>query len=110
MDSAMDSEGCGDVSRVVEKETEKPLSEAVKTSNLRLNPSFEEGRLRPANQTQRYRRQGAAGRSYKFSCWSDYDLPRRADIKVAWHLLDPNTERGAMALSRESSNLRALTE
>src|SRR5688572_4667559 len=41
----------------------------------------------PSKKMQRYLRRAKRGRSYK-KLNRVYDLPRRADLKVAWHLLD----------------------
>jgi hypothetical protein len=68
-----------------------------------LFPSFEEGSLSPINKMSRYLKQGAAGEVRTFlPQW--FDLPGRAESKVALHLLDrrghPSSKEGNRALSR----------
>ena len=61
-------------------------------------PSFEEGRLRPVNKMERYLKLGAAGEVSLIRRIAQFDLPGRADFKVAWHLLDrrvrPSSKEG----------------
>ena len=58
-------------------------------------PSFEEGTLRPINKMLRYLRQGAAG---EVRHTHKSDLPRHAEAKEAWHLIDrrgdPSSKEG----------------
>jgi hypothetical protein len=60
-------------------------------------PSFEEGSLRPLGKMSRYLSQGAAG-EVRSLLQQRFDLPGRAEIRVALHLLGrrghPSFEEG----------------
>ena len=62
-----------------------------------LFPSFEEGSLSSINKMSRYLKQGAAG-DVRTSLQQWFDLPGRAESKVALHLLDrrgrPSSKEG----------------
>jgi hypothetical protein len=59
-------------------------------------PSFEEGALRPANKCHATLNRAQRGRSY--ALLQAFDLPGRAESKVALHLLDrrghPSSKEG----------------
>jgi hypothetical protein len=61
-------------------------------------PSFEEGSLRPSRKMSRYLCQGAAG-EVRTLLQQGFDLPGRAEFKVALHLLDrrghPSSKEGS---------------
>jgi hypothetical protein len=94
----------------------------MKIGSLRLVfvflPSFEEGRPRRSNKMQRYLRLGAAGEVKHMSKVRQmFDLPRRAEAKVAWHLLDrraaPSSKEGiltALNITRSTLNITHSTK
>ena len=69
----------------------------LEQSGKSLFPSFEEGALRPLNKMSRYLKWGATGDvGTLLQQW--FDLPGRAKLKVALHLLDrrgrPSSKEG----------------